>query len=86
MEFAGLGVDIADTSDGLDAFRPVSVEPQLLPQITHMHVDAAVEGAEGSTQDCLHEFLPLDDGSGPAKQTLEQIELNGSELELLSAP
>ena len=86
MGFVKLGVDIADTPDRLDAFRPASVEPQLFPQITHMHVDAAVEGVEGSTQDYFHKFLPFDDGSGPAEQTFEQIELNRSELELLPVP
>src|ERR1043166_177170 len=36
-------VDVADAANGLDSFEIVQLMAQLLAQVTHVHVDAAIE-------------------------------------------
>ena len=42
--FSGSAIDITDAANGLDSFKAVQLMAQLFAQVTHVHVDAAIEG------------------------------------------
>src|SRR6185369_10992134 len=57
----GCAVDVANTANGLDSFETVQLMAELLAQVTHVHIDAAVERRKFASQHFLDEVFALND-------------------------
>ena len=69
--FGGCAVNVANSANSLDSFEPVQLMAQLLAQVTHVHVDAAIERRQFASENFLHEFFSFDDLAGVAQQYFE---------------
>ena len=67
--------NVADTANGFDVLIVIGIS-QLLADLAHMHVDAAVEGREFSAEYGVHQPFARNDSTRFAQQYFEQIEFD----------
>ena len=57
-----------------------------LPEITDVHIDAAVEGSQVAAQDGMSQILALEDDARGGKEKLEEIKFNGGQINFVVVP
>jgi hypothetical protein len=76
----GEGVEVSDATDGADALFSLGNGAQLLAEAADVNVNAAVKGAERTSERGLGKLFAGDDHSGAAEEKLKHVEFGSSQL------
>src|SRR6267378_6730945 len=78
---ARLSVEISDAADAFDSLGSVFKQSNLLAQIAHMRIDAAIERREFAAEYIARQLLAANNLAGRLQQRLQQIEFYGGEIQ-----
>src|SRR5438132_1439838 len=83
---AWLSVEISDAADAFDSLGSVFKQSNLLAQIAHMRIDAAIERREFAAEYIARQLLAANNLAGRLQQHLQQIEFYGRKIQDLVTP